>query len=165
MLETAGGSTGELGGLIVSLFLSYPLHANVFCVFALDDDCAPGSTQRGFAVVLASMSVGETLGVFLSGTLSGGQGQLLPTIGGAALGTGTGLLFAAANRRAESAPLLISALVAPTVGAILGYEVSAAFSSTDEPEPPLRPESSLRLIPVMGSSPGGGLIGGVAGHF
>ncbi len=166
-LETVAGSAGELAGLISAFPLGIPFHASIVCVLSDDNgDCEPGPRRRGYLVTILTISVGETLGVYGAGALAGGDGRLLPTIGGTALGTGAALAVFSASKDADFIPGMVASSVLPTLGAVLGYELSAAFHRDEalSLESP-RSRSSLRLVPVMGRSSAGSLMGGLAGQF
>ncbi|WP_224364322.1 hypothetical protein [Hyalangium versicolor] len=166
-LETVGGAAGELGGLIAAWPLSLPVDASIVCVFGDDNgDCEPGPRTRGFLVVMFALTAGETLGVYGAGALAGGNGQLLPTIGGSALGTGAALALFNVAQDSNFIPGMAASALLPPLGAILGYELSAAFSHHEAfSQESSRPASGLRLMPVMGRSPRGAPMGGLAGQF
>jgi hypothetical protein len=166
-LEAVGGAAGELAGLIAAFPLAISTHGSVICVLGDDNgDCEADRRQRGFLVMMLTISVGETLGVYGAGTLAGGKGQLLPTIGGALLGTGAALGVYRAAFNDNFFPGMVVSSVLPPLGAILGYELSHALSgygywTLESP----RSGSSVRLVPIMGRSSEGSLMGGLAGQF
>ncbi|WP_224245498.1 hypothetical protein [Hyalangium gracile] len=165
-LETVGGTAGELGGLIASLPLSIPAQASIICVLSDNNgDCDPGPTTRGYILMMLTLTAGETLGVYGAGALAGGEGRLLPTIGGSALGTGAALALFSVAQDDESVPGMVAAAVLPTLGAVLGYELSAAFSSRGERVEPSSSRASLRLMPMMGQSREGVPMAGLIGRF
>lgn len=166
-LETVGGAAGELAGLIAAFPLSIPANASVICVFGDDNgDCDPEPRKRGFLLTMLTVSASETLAVYGAGRLAGGKGQLLPTIGGAALGTGAALAMYRTSFDSNFMPGMVASVVLPPLGAILGYELSHAFSGDDYLTlESSRSGSSLRLVPVMGRSSEGSLMGGMAGQF
>ena len=101
-----------------------------------------------------------------AGRLAGGKGELLPTIGGAALGTGAALAVYRTSFDSNWVPGMMASAVLPPLGAILGYELSHAFSGFDYSTlESTRSSSSLRLVPVMGRSSEGSLMGGLVGQF
>jgi hypothetical protein len=118
--------------------------------------------------MLVFTSGGAALGVYGAGTFAGdGAGRFLPTLAGAALATAGSLaIYAAVPPEEAYLPLLVGALLLPTVGAILGYEISQAWvDSQATPESAVRTGTGIRLAPVVARSPGGGLFGGLAGRF
>jgi hypothetical protein len=109
--------------------------------------------------ILAGWATGS-LAVYGMGNFLNGRGTLGPTMLGGALGMGLGiaLLFATEGTAWYAAPL------APGLGAAIGYEIANSYvRSTQEPE---RDEfAGVQLMPVLGRTAEGGLLGGLAGRF
>lgn len=144
-LELVTGSLGNLTGAFVGLL-----------------------AIRGAVPLLLFASGGAALGVYGAGTYLGdGAGRFGPTLGGAALAAvGSLAIYTALPKEVEQLPLFLSALMLPTLGAILGYEISqAGVDSQATFERSARADTGIRLVPVVARSPGGGLFGGLAGHF
>lgn len=144
-LELVTGSLGNLTGAFVGLL-----------------------AVRGVVPLLLFASGGAALGVYGAGTYLGdGSGRFLPTLGGAALASvGSLALYFVLPRETENLPLFLSGLMLPTLGAILGYELSQAGDDSRATfERAARHGPGLRLVPVVAMSPGGGLFGGLAGNF
>jgi hypothetical protein len=94
------------------------------------------------------------------GSFLHGQGRLLPTLLGTTLGMGLGIaLFAASSGVAWFAPPLILG-----IGAVIGYELSHSLQSS-APKEDEEASAGLLLMPVVGRTPEGGLLGGLAGRF
>lgn len=165
-LELTVGSLGVLGGAFASLFLSIPVRGSALCVLANDNDCEPGPRQRGFFVMLLTITLTDALSVYSVGNAADAQGRFLPTLGGAAIGTTVGLLLFRPSSQVESVPGMVAAALLPAIFATLGYELSHTFlGSGATSAEPQRPPLGLHVMPVVGRTPGGGLLGGLAGHF
>lgn len=103
-------------------------------------------------------SVGFALGVWGGGALLGGQGHLLPTLGGMALGVLAGMgAFTLSGGYLNAATGL--ALVLPYALSLAAYELSAAAAVAPPPSP-----GPVQLQPVVSLGPSGGLLG-LAGRF
>lgn len=100
------------------------------------------------------------LGVWTVGKLLGGQGRFLPTLGGMAVG----LVAALPSLFVASDSLLVleaSFVLLPLAGSIIGYELS-------RPGPSRLSEHASTgsgLVPVLGFTPNGGVLGGFAARF
>ena len=167
-LEVLTGSVGTVTGAIAGLIVGVAIRGEAWCLNGSDDDCEASSALRGAIPLLLLTSGGAALGVYGIGTYAAdGAGLFLPTFGGAALATvGSLITFAALPPESEYLPLLVGALVLPTVGAILGYEISQAWvDSRATPERAVRADTGIQLVPVVARSPGGGFLGGRAGRF
>jgi hypothetical protein len=155
-LEFLGGS---LLGFAAGTPGAYIAIASAFC-----DGC--GSESGFFAGVglsFAGLTLGSALGIKGMGSLLGGEGLFLSTLAGTSLGglsgLGLGLIIGFA---AGSELWIIPTLAGPIVGGIIAYEMSHANA--------LRARSTLSssemaVLPVVSVSPGGGIIGGLAGSF
>lgn len=155
VLGTLLGSVASTGGAIVGAFASYGF-----------SDCASheGSCDEVGAIVpplLGAWSF-SSLTVYGIGRWMSGQGRLLPTLLGGAVGTGVG----AALWTRISGPDALSwlGLVAPAIGALVGFELAHAFW---EPEPgqALNARTGLQVVPVLGVSGMGSVMGGLTGCF
>lgn len=105
-------------------------------------------------------SVGFALGVWSGGSLLGGQGQLLPTLGGMALGMLAGVgAFNLSGGYINAATGL--ALMLPYALSLAAYELSSAAVAAPSPAPA---PGLARLQPVVSFAPGGGMLG-LAGRF
>lgn len=118
---TAGVGTGLAGALVgVGVFM---LGSGLELL--VSDD---GLTVLPFA--LAGMAVGFPLGVWWGGELMAGNGSLLATLGGYAVGglAGAGLWALSEQARQPLSGVLKGvAIPLPVVGAFLGYEVSSGL--------------------------------------
>lgn len=156
----SGAITG-MAGLIVG---SVPtaLIALPFCVrtegFERDPACAI-AVGAGLSV---SYSVGVTMGVMLVGKLLGGKGDNLLTFLGALAGAAAGSGIGIASGNAEA--LILGLAFGPIIGAAAVYEFTHALTSQPG-GPGLQARSGLRVMPVAGLTPRGGLLAGLAGRF
>jgi len=159
-LPFTGAITGMMGvimGSIPTAVVAIP-----FCVasdgFGEDPSCAI-ALSAGLSV---SYSVGVTLGVTLVGNRLGGQGDglltFLSALAGAAAGSGIGI----ASK--STSALILGLSIGPLVGATVGYELSHTVN-TQPFGPELQARSGFRVMPVIGATPGGGILGGFAGRF
>jgi hypothetical protein len=160
LLETlAGGGTGFAAG-IAGLFTGLAL---------VGTDCS----ELDCAVpVLGSMALGVVfgtpLGVYGVGRAMDGRGTYLASLTGTALGTVAGVaLAAAAGHLGNDLLTLMSLIVGPIAGAVLGYEFSHSSASDLLPPTPGVALSGpgLQCIPVFSVTPAGGVLGGFAGRF
>jgi hypothetical protein len=151
------GMAGAIVGIVPSAILAIP-----FCVGTNGPDDEPRCGIAIAAGVGLSYSVGVTLGVTLVGRMTGGEGDgmmvFLGALAGAAVGSGIGV----AN---QSTGLLVLGLaLGPVLFATAAYELShhLARQATGME---LQARSRFRVMPVVGVTPGGGLLGGLAGRF
>jgi hypothetical protein len=128
------------------------------------DSCSGSSEQLLVGVLLgfAGMIGGSSLGIVLTGDALGGKGRGWATVAGAVLGTLGGILIGAAVASTAGLAALIPFLMGPAVGGVIGYELS---DSSAVAEGAAATASRPRLVPLVSVSPGGGLIGGLAGRF
>jgi hypothetical protein len=101
-------------------------------------------------------SLGFSLGAWGGGSLMGGHGHLLPTLGGMALGLLVGV-GSFQLTQGTITPLTGAALLTPYVFSVVAYELSSAASS---PPPP----ATARLQPMLSVSSQGAVLG-LAGRF
>lgn len=132
-----------------------------------------GCTEASCTIpVLGAMSLGivlgTPLGVYGVGHVMDGRGTYWAALGGTAIGSLAGLTLAVVFSSGGSQGLTVVSLVTgPVTGAILGYE----FFSPNPAPSPLPPTSTtssapgFQWIPTFGVSPGGGILGGLAGRF
>jgi hypothetical protein len=155
----AGAVTGMMGliaGLVPSAIISLPfcLHEHTF------DD--PGCAVAFTAGMAVSYSLGATLGVTFVGNRLGGHGDgvttFLGAMAGAALGAGVGVATH------NTGVLVLSLSLAPLIGAVLGYEASHNLA-LQEPGPEMQARSGFRVIPVVGTTGRGSILGGLGGRF
>lgn len=148
------GMAGAIVGLIPTAILAAP-----FCA-AVDDGPACG-IAAGTSLAL-SYSVGVTLGVTIVGQMTGGQGDGLMTfyaaVAGAAVGAGIGVATQ------NTAGFILGMALVPVLFAATAYELSHHMAmQTSGVE--LQARSKFGVMPVVGMTPRGGLLGGLAGRF
>jgi hypothetical protein len=109
--------------------------------------------------VVGGLAAGS-LGVYGMGSFMNGQGQWLPTLLGTALGMGLGIVAVAAS----SGTAWFALPLVTGMGAVAGYEISHSLQSSAQEEDE-EARAGLLLMPVLGRTPEGGLLGGLAGRF
>lgn len=130
-----------------------------------DRDCF----LKGLLLTIPIYSTGLSLGVHTIGRFMDGQGRFLPTLIGAAAGSGAGmLLFLSGNVTVG----VLGILLLPIPGAVIGYGISQPEfgPGPGEPEGDYDEEdeyarAGLQLTPLLGVTPQGGLFGGISARF
>ncbi|WP_224372549.1 hypothetical protein [Hyalangium versicolor] len=155
----AGSVTGMMGLVVGSIPTT--LGALPFC---LGTD---GFEERrcGAAVLTGltlSYTVGVSMGVTGTGRFMGGQGDGLATflgsLSGAAVAAGIGVATD------NIGLFILSALVGPIIGAVAAYEISHAVLTRPDP-PEHQARAGFHVMPVVGTTPRGGFLGGLAARF
>jgi hypothetical protein len=146
------GAAGTLPGLLL-------IDDSVDCD---DSGCGinTGMFFGGLGMSISGMILATTFGIAGVGGLMEDEGHLLATLAGTALGTlaGLGLGFLAIL---TYAPLAIIALAGPVIGGLIGYQ-----HAYDAPRASRWSGSTGAVwMPVVGVSPSGGIIAGLAGGF
>jgi hypothetical protein len=156
-LELLGGATLAVLGGYATLRLS-------------SEECGGDSDACVLSVFLLTASstlVTAPLGVYLTGSLLDGQGSLgstfLGSLIGAGAGLGSGILLAVTT--GGFGLLLLGLPLGALIGAVIGYERSVTGVTSVAARPPGAPASGLRMIPTVGVTPRGGLVGGLVGSF
>jgi hypothetical protein len=146
LLGTVGGAVGAIPGAILMI--------DGFC-----PDCDAGDFYVGFALSVAGAVVGTALTIDWVGDWLDGQGRFWPTLLGVVLGAlaGTGAALASASI-SEAAPI-IPAVLGPTLGGAIAYELSNAMVRREAMA------SRPRVAPLLTVSARGGFIGGLIGTF
>jgi hypothetical protein len=161
---TTGRVTLEfLGGSVLGLAAGIPgaiLAVNgAFC-----DGCeSEGAFFAGLSLSFAGLTLGSALGIKGMGSLLGGEGRFLSALAGTSIGglsgLGLGLLIGFA---AGSELWIIPTLAGPIVGGIIAYEASHADARQERSAPS---RSATGVLPVVGVSPRGDILCGLAGRF
>ncbi|HYO73713.1 MAG TPA: hypothetical protein VEU33_47380 [Archangium sp.] len=112
------------------------------------DDTPDGCTLYPLTGLWVGSSLGFALGAWGGGTLLGGRGHILHTLGGMALGMAAGVGAFALTQGTITA-FTGAALLLPYALSIVAYEVS----------------SSVHVQPLVSVSPRGGAVLGLAGSF
>lgn len=158
LVEAFGGVLGGVGLGLVGL---------VAGVSALEDiDCSGGGeicAATVLVITIPAVFVGIPLGVQKAGQSAGGRGEFLPALGGTLLGTAVGAMYGLTSN--GSGDLALGLIVGPVVGAILGYEISDALARRGMPMARSTSHSGPSVAPVVGATPRGGFLGGLAGRF
>lgn len=125
-------------------------------------NCTEQSEYIGLTLAVAGVVAGSSLGIdFLGGKL-GGHGRLGPTALGSLLGTLTGIIAGAALASTAGEAAMLTAILAPAVGGVIAYEISHSLAVE---EATATTASRPRFVPLVSSSPRGGMIGGLRGRF
>jgi hypothetical protein len=155
-----------LGGGVLGFLASVPgayIVAGVAYCSSCDDTLSFG--LLGLALGSAGMSLGSALGIRGIGGLLSGEGRFLPTLLGTTLGTVAGLvagLALGAIKDVGANIWFIPVFTFPTIGGIIAYEMTHA-SALEQRLP--ETSSGMSVVPVIGVSPRGGVVGGLAGVF
>lgn len=156
----SGAITGMMGIIIGSVPTA--LIALPFCAGTRDLGENPSCAIAVSTGLGVTYSVGVTMGVMLVGKVLGGEGDgvltFLSALAGAAVGAGIGIASQ------STGALILGMSIGPLIGAGAGYEISHTLY-TQPPEPGLQARSGFRVVPLVGATPGGGILGGLAGRF
>jgi hypothetical protein len=126
-----------------------------------DGPCDFGLVFFGLGMGAVGITLGPALAVWGIGESIGDRGRFLPTLAGSALGTLSGILaLVQLTSRVSDTALLAVIGFGPLLGTLVAYELSRRGPLPSEPE-----ASGVQVHPVVGVSPGGGLVGGLAGRF
>ncbi len=148
-----GTATGAGGGTLGYFFGDQFGDCNLF----------DGPCRDPFPIIVATLvGVGtfSSLTVYGVGSVFEGRGDFLYTLLGGAVGTGVGVLMVGAA--GYGGILLMPPLAA--IGALIAFEVTHSQHWSEPARAPLT-RAGLQLVPVMGVTPGGGVLGGLTGRF
>jgi hypothetical protein len=145
-----------MAAAIISGFVLLP-----FCLDSLREPSS-GCIVSFLALASAGATVGATGCIYMTGRVLGGRGQGLGTLLGALVGTTLGAVSGTVS--ANNVVLFLGLGIGPILGAVVGYEVSHSLTDPTA-EPPGRRRTGLSVLPVLSATPGGGLMGGLAGRF
>jgi hypothetical protein len=127
-------------------------------------DCSPFEGDCSEAVTLAPIVLSGglfgTSAVFAIGHLTNGRGTMKETFFGGAMGTGASLLLYGLT---DGEGILLMPLP-PVIGAAIGYAVSNS-AERSKLELARTASGGLQLMPVVGRTPEGGILGGLVGRF
>lgn len=153
LLNPLVGTVATSGGVILGVILG----AVVTGCAPFDGECEPAAliaTGLGVGWLMGSMSV------YAIGSAFDGRGLLWPTLLGGAvgMGTGVGMLSASGGEAWYTVPMGLA------LGAMVAYEISNLFERSDARTE--RDEfAGLQVVPMVGRTPEGGLLGGLVGRF
>ncbi|HEX8698371.1 MAG TPA: hypothetical protein VF815_06010 [Myxococcaceae bacterium] len=153
LLGTIGGAIGALPGVLIG--------GEALCIESCTED--QSGVYIGFVLALGGLFGGSAFTITQVGHWLDGQGRFWPTVGGVVLGSLAGILVGAAGFATVGAAGAIPMILGPAVGGVIAYELSDSSSRSAAAEA-LGPEPRI-IVPMMRVSPGGGLIGGLAGTF
>jgi hypothetical protein len=118
-----------------------------------------------FLVTMLSVSATAPVGAWAVGSLLGGEGKLWAAYMGAAMGMGLGVIGTMPTMAFGSGVVLaVAGPIGAVVGAVIGYEVSHRRVVRGASRLTQRP-ASLRVSPLVATTQGGGLLGGMMGTF
>jgi hypothetical protein len=147
---------GGIVGLVPTALIALP-----FCV-DFDEEVRPSCAVSFLTGASVSVSLGVATSVYFTNRFLGGRGEFLPTLIGALAGSAVGGSMGVSTSNLTI--LFVGLAVGPIIGAALGYELSHALSV--EPNGPgPQAHAALQVMPVLGATPKGGLLGGLAGRF
>jgi len=153
LANTAVGTAATLVGAAIGVALLISL-----------SDCSPFEGDCHEAVIIAPIALSGglfgTAAVFGMGHVLNGRALWKPTLFGGAVGTGASLLLYAMG---DKEALLIMPLP-PVIGAAIAYELSNS-EERSRLEPARTASGGLQLMPVVGRTPEGGILGGLVGRF
>jgi hypothetical protein len=162
-LRTGRVTLSFLGGSVLGLAAGIP-GAVIAINGAFCDGCeSEGAFFAGVSLSFAGLTLGSALGIKGMGSLLGGEGRFLSTWAGTSIGglsgLGLGLIIGFAG---GSELWIIPTLAGPIVGGLIAYELSHENALQERST---LSSSGTGVIPVVSVSPGGGIIGGLAGRF
>ncbi|MCY1020280.1 hypothetical protein [Pyxidicoccus sp. MSG2] len=118
-----------------------------------------------FLVTMLSVSATAPVGAWAVGSLLGGEGKLWAAYLGAAMGMGLGVIGTMPTIAFGSGVILaVAGPIGAAVGAVIGYEVSHRSVVRGASRFAQRP-AGLRVSPLVATTQGGSLLGGMMGTF
>lgn len=156
LLDVAGAGVVTLGSAVLMDLVS-----GTRCFRERETLCA----LNAFVVTFLSVSATAPVGVWAVGSMLGGEGKLWAAYMGSALGMGLGLVGTMPTLAFGSGVILaVAGPIGAVLGATIAYEVSHRLSRRQASLSVAR-SSGVRVTPVLGASPRGSLLGGMAGSF
>lgn len=143
-----------MGGFLIGLQIEQ--NCNPF-----DDVCSGDEIFAQLAPALLLTGTVSSLVVYGMGSALYGEGALSATLLGGFAGTGLGAVLSAAADT-YTGYLVIPPLAA--VGALIAYEISDSAWEREQAKAHLG-SSRPQWTPVVGVTPGGGVLGGLIGRF
>lgn len=154
VLGTLAGTGGLVGGYLLGVALN-----NDCDIF--DDVCGSETLFAQVAPALLATGLLSSLTVYGISNALYGKGSLTATLLGGSAGTGLGVLLMFAIH-SYGGILAIPPMAA--IGAIIAYELSDSEWEREQTKAWLG-GASVQLVPVVGMTPGGGVLGGLVGRF
>jgi len=153
-LGTLAGAGGLLGGFLIGMELAQG--CDLF-----DGPCSADEIFVQTLPAVVSTGLLSSLVVYGMGNAFYGEGELSATMLGGFAGTGIGMLLSIASQ-SYAGILLIPPLAA--IGAVIAYELSDTQWENEQQKARLG-STRVQWVPVVGVTPGGGVLGGLAGRF
>jgi hypothetical protein len=150
---------GGLGGASVG-FVSLLLGVVVFSPICDSEGCIAPILLTG----IVGATFGVPLGVYGAGKLLDGKGGYWPAFLGTLVGGGLGLTVALLSQ-SDDVAAGVAVTAGPVLGAIVGYELSHASAQSPAALLPQQSGEGLLVIPTLGLTPRGGIVGGLSGRF
>ncbi|HVG58962.1 MAG TPA: hypothetical protein VNA24_10425 [Hyalangium sp.] len=153
-LQILGGSAGVGAGMLLA--------AGIVSLDSMNCDgpCNFLLLFFGLGIGAGGITLGPTLAVWGIGEALEDRGRFWPTLAGAALGTLSSFVAQTQLSNKVSDEALIAVIgLGPLLGTLTAYEL------TRRGPLPSKEASHLQVLPVVSMSPGGGLMGGLAGRF
>lgn len=117
-----------------------------------------------FLVTMLSVSGTAPVGAWAVGSLLGGEGDLWAAYMGAALGMGLGVIGTMPTLAFGSGVILgVAGPIGAIVGAVIGYEISHRRAVRGASR--LSERRGVTVAPLVATTQGGSLLGGMAGTF
>jgi hypothetical protein len=154
VLGTLAGTGGMVGGFLLGLGLAPGCDP-------FDDVCSGDEIFLQTSPALLATGLLSSVVVYGMGSALYGEGAITTTLLGGFAGAGLGALLTVAVAN-YGAILAIPPLAA--VGALIAYEISDSSWEREQSKARLG-SSRLQWTPVVGVTPGGGVLGGLMGRF
>ena len=156
LLDVAGAGVATLGTAVLMDLVS-----GTRCFRERETLCA----LNAFVVTFLSISATAPVGVWAVGSMLGGEGKLWAAYMGSAIGMGLGVIGTMPTLAfGHGAILAFAGPIGAVLGATIAYEVSHRLSRRQASLVSER-SSGVRVTPVLGATPRGNLLGGLAGSF
>jgi hypothetical protein len=154
VLGTLAGTGGLVGGFLLGLGLAPDCDP-------FDDVCSDGEIFLQASPALLATGILSSVVVYGMGSALHGEGDVITTLLGGFAGAAAGVMLTLAVAN-YSGILSIPPLAA--VGAVIAYELSDSSWEREQAKARLG-SSRLQWTPVVGVTPGGGVLGGLLGRF
>ncbi len=154
-LQILGGSAAIGAGMLLT--------AGIVAFDSMDCDgpCNFPLLLIGLGVGAVGITVGPALAVWGIGEAMDDRGFFWPTLVGSALGTVSGVILQSKLSSSLTTEKVLAIIgFGPLLGTLVTYELTRRGPLSSEPE-----ASRIQVLPVVGISPGGGLVGGLVGRF
>jgi hypothetical protein len=155
ILEVSGGAAVSLAHLMLVELVT-------------GTHCLQGGDRCALTVVLGTLATGgiAPLGASAVGAVLGGEGKLWAAYLGGAIGMGLGLVATSPTIAFDRGfAISIAGPIGAILGSAIGYELSHRWVMRGGDRLARSSGPAVRMVPVVGASAHGGLVGGMAGSF